>query len=153
MRTIKSILTESNQMDRFSGAKSKGKRSKAEEKKIATSDSNIFFKFSYKDWEFEATVHAAAQEFDRRPDMKESDWKDFHKKVYDKLETMQKKNGEFIFFSKKYQQAYVAAVNFNNNSVRVITILPKGRSNPKPGTVRFIIEGKVYTDLEVVECE
>jgi hypothetical protein len=151
MKNIKSILIESQQMDRFANARGKGGRSKSEEKSIA-GDSNLFFKFIYKEWSFQATIHAAAQEYDRRPDMLEADWKDFHKRVYDKLVKMKPINGEFIFFSKKFQQAYVAAVDFQTNSVRIITVLPKGRSNPKPGTIRMIIEGKQY-DLEVIECE
>lgn len=151
MKTIKDILIESSQMDRFARARNATKRSKGEEKQVANS-SAIFFHYNFKEWKFKATIHAAAQEFDRRPDMTESDWKDFHRRVYDKLEKMKPIDGEFIFFSKKYQQAYVAAVDFESKSVRVITVLPKGRSNPKPGTVRMIIEG-VERTLEYIECE
>lgn len=152
MKTIKSLLIESRQMDRFAAVRKGGKRSKSEEKDVATSDSNLFFHYPYKGWKFAATIHAAAQEFDRRPDMDEENWKDFHRRVYDKIQKMKPINGEFIFFSKKYQQGYVAAVDFEINSVRVITVLPKGKSRPKPGTIRMIIEGKTY-DLEVFVCE
>lgn len=151
MKSIKDILVESGQSERFkrAGRGSGNKLSKAEEKKIAMTDSNLFFKYKLDDWSFEATIHAAAQEYERRPDMTEEDWKDFHSRVYDKIKTMKPLGGEFIFFSKKYQQAYVAAVDFNNATVRVITVLPKGRSNPKPGTIRMIIEGKQY-ELQTV---
>jgi len=157
MKTIKSILIESRQMGRFASAKEKGKRSKPEEQKVAPY-SNIFFKYPFKGWKFEATIHAAAQEYDRRPDMLEDDWKDFHSRVFDKLEKMKPINGVFVFFSKKYQQSYIAAVNFETKTVKIITVLPKGKSDPrqsgpsKAPTIRMIIEGQQY-DLEMIECE
>lgn len=152
MKTIKSILIESRKMDRFSSAKRKGKRSKSEEQEVAKY-SNIFFKYPYKGWKFESTIHAAAQEYDRRPDMKESDWKDFHTRVFDKLEKMKTISGDFVFFSKKYQQSYVAAVSFEAKTVRIITVLPKYKSDPRrPTTIRMIIEGKQY-ELTLIECE
>jgi hypothetical protein len=151
MKSVKNILIESSQMDRFARAR-KPKRSKEEEKRVALSDSEIYFRHKINGWLFKATIHAAAQEYDRRPDMLEADWKDFHKRVYDKIEKMKPIDGEFIFFSKKWQQAYVASVDFSKKIVRVITVLPKGRSNPKPGTIRMIIEGTEY-DLSIIECE
>ncbi|MDX1532665.1 MAG: hypothetical protein R3230_00505 [Nitrosopumilaceae archaeon] len=152
MKTIKDILIESAQMDRFRRAR-KQKRSKEEEKRVALSDSEIYFRYKVNGWLFKATIHAAAQEYDRRPDMLQKDWKDFHNKVYDKVVKMKPIDGEFIFFSKSWNQAYVATVDFTKMIVKVITVLPKGRSNPKPGTVRMIIEGVEYTDLQTVECD
>jgi len=154
MKSIKTILIESQQMDRFSSARNSGKRTKGEEQQVAK-NSNIFFRFPYKDWKFESTIHAAAQEFDRRPDMLEADWKIFHTRVHTKIVTMKPISGEFIFYSSKYQQGYVAAVDFNTKNVRVITVLPKGKSKPKPGTVRFFVEGIQYdiSDLELIRIE
>ena len=142
MKPFKEFVIESFQQQR-SASIAKGIRSKEDEIKIAQHEQPFYFQYKYQGWQFIPTVHQAAQAFDRCPKMDEDKWKDFHQKVFDKLKTLKPIDGEFIFFSKKYQQAYVAAVDFQKKTVRIITVLPPGRSNPKPGTVRMIIEGQI----------
>lgn len=151
MKTIKNILIESSQIDRFAKVRNNGKRSKEEERKVAKA-SDFFFNYRFNGWKFTPTIHGAAQAFDRRPDLNQKAWKDFHQRVFDKLEKMKKINNDFVFYSKKYQQAYVAAVNFDSQEVRIITVLPKKKSKPKEKTIRMIIESIEY-ELEWIDCE
>ena len=59
------------------------------------------------------------------------------------------RSGEFMYHSKKHDQAALMNVDHENKQLRVITVLPKGRSYPRPGTQKIMMEG-VERDIECV---
>lgn len=59
------------------------------------------------------------------------------------------RSGEFMYHSKKHDQAALMNVDHEKKQLRVITVLPKGRSHPRPGTQKIMMEG-VERDLECV---
>lgn len=131
-----------------------GKRTKEEEKGVAK-DSSIFKSWSSPDgWRFQSSVHAAAQAFDRRPDFKFDDWKTLHSRVAKKLSTFTRWTGnEFVFFSRSLDQGYVAAVDKDSKVVRIITVLPKGKNQPKTGTAKILLEFFGVQELEIVHLD
>lgn len=129
-----------------------GKRTKSEEESHG-SDSAINKTLKYRDWTFKPTTHAASQAKDRRPEFSLDDWKKMHAKVHDHVYNDQNKtNGEHLFHSKSQDQSYVANVDHKNKEIRVITVLPKGKHNPKEGTKKYTMEGfeveLIYVELE-----
>lgn len=151
-KSFKSFFAESSQQ-----GFPKSIRSKSEEMEIAKL-SPLFVKFNYQGWTFEPTIHAAAQSYDRRPDLEVNDWKKMHRNVLFGLKSSggaKVADGEYLFFSKSADQAYVAAVNSRQKQIRIVTVLPKGRSFPKPGTDKMIVEvaGEVFQFEKIVEVD
>lgn len=149
-KIILRLMAESFQRDRFAGRKAQatvgGKRSKEDEIDNAK-NSAINFPFRLNGWTFDVSIHAASQSHDRRPDMSKDDWKKFHRNViYDSPKKM--KNGYYLFYSKSFEQGYVTSVRGKN--VRIVTVLPKGRSGAKDNTTKIIIESFGY-ELEYIE--
>lgn len=94
-------------------------------------------------YSFVGTGHTKTQSELRHKDLTSDDWKDLHSKVEDHLHTIpktEKKDGEYLFYSKSKDIGYVAHVNHKERKVHVITVLPKNRSNPKPGTSKVLVE-------------
>lgn len=136
----------------FQQGSPKAPRSKEEEMEVAK-QSPIFQKTQYQGWSFDVSVHAAAQAYDRRPEFEFDDWKKLHRNaLMGLMKTSGAKSGDYIFHSKSLDQAYVAAVDTRRKTFRIITVLPKGRSNPKPGTERLMVEG-VEIDAVFVEVD
>lgn len=148
MKTVKDFLAEAN----YSSMQQAPKRTPDEEREIAFNKSALFFAFKFQGWLFKSSIHAASQAYDRRPDMSEKDWKDMHKNVSDALLKMDKVDSAYMFFSKKYDQGYIAAVDFTKKRATVITMLPKGRSFAKPGTISMMVEGIDYP-VEIITVE
>lgn len=138
------LLNESYQRDRYVGHRAQGYDKDDERENAKKADIN--FEFKLNGWVIEPTIHAASQQYIRRPDMDKEAWKRFHRNV---LYGMPKniENGEYLFFSKSFNQAYIVALS--KRKIRVITVLPKGRGNPKPGTKKLIIESVEYVVIEV----
>ena len=122
-------------------------RSKDEEAELAKI-SPIFQPTQYQGWKIQTSVHAAAQAYDRRPDFEFNDWKDIHRRAINALD--KKANGDFIIFSKSFDQGYVVNANARLKTLRIITVLPKGRKNPKPGTDVLIVENVDISKLILV---
>lgn len=92
-------------------------------------------------WDFVSTAHAGSQSMDRRPEYKRDDWKEFNEKIAKKLNNFKAiTTAEKIFYSRKMEQGYVTSVNVDKKTVRIITVLPKGKNNPAPGTERIMME-------------
>jgi len=114
-------------------------KSKEEEMELAKI-APLFFKFPYQG--------------ERRPDMEVDDWKKLHRRVADYLQKSTKKqSGEYLFYSKSLQQGYVAVVAYNTKTVKIITVLPRGRSNPDSNTTKIIVENKEIELLDIIELE
>lgn len=75
--------------------------------------------------------HPRARAFQRRPEFTERDWQELHRKVYDKIKSENLKSGLYLFYSKSMQQGYICRYTFGK--VRVITVLPKGKHDPRGG--------------------
>lgn len=145
MKTLFQYLNESFQKDRAAGVRNTGKRTKDDEKSNAGSSKFKYFK--NRGWEIDPSIHAASQAKDRRPEMSVDDWKKLHRSVIAAL-PKKPKGGDYLFYSKKQEQGYVASVNAKKRRIRVITVLPKGKHNPKGGagggTNLMMVESEEY---------
>lgn len=129
------------------------KRSKEDEVSIAK-QSPIFQKTSYQGWSFDVSVHAAAQAYDRRPDLEFDDWKKLHRNaVTGLMKDKSAKTGDYIFFSKSLDQGYVAHVDVKRKAFKIITVLPKGRKNPMPGTSVLMVEGVEIQIISIIDVD
>lgn len=140
-------VAESRQMGGSRGRK----RSKEEEMEIAN-QSPIYRDTKYEGWKIKSTIHAAAQAYDRRPGFEFDDWKKLHRKAIQAMKKANKMDGDFIVFSKSMEQGYVFSANSKRKSMRIITVLPKGRRNPKPGTDLLMVESRCR-NAEYLEVE
>lgn len=145
MKTLFAFLNESFQMDRSAAVRNTGKRTKDDEKSNA--EASKFKYFKNRGWEIDPSIHAASQAKDRRPEMSEDDWKKLHRSVIAAIP--KKANGDYLFYSKSQQQGYVASVSAKKKRIRIITVLPKKRSNAKPGTNRLVVESEDYGYEEI----
>lgn len=130
----------------------KAPRSKAEEFEIAKA-SPIYQtnRMNIHGWVIMISIHAAAQAYDRRPGFELDDWKKLHTNIVNKIQKFPSfKPGEYIFFSNSLQQAYVCKVDSDRKTITIITVLPRGRSNPKPGTQKMLVEGVEICILSTV---
>lgn len=57
-----------------------------------------------------------------------------------------------MFTSRKKNQSYVGNVDHDKKQLRIITVLPKGRHDPKAGTKKYTVEG-VEVELEEIIVE
>lgn len=138
-------LVESFQQDRFSGRGAQGYNK--DDEKANAKNAAINFVFKVNGWEFSPSIHAASQQYIRRPDMSQDDWKRMHRNVIHGAPKGMK-NGEYLFFSKSFDQGYV--VVYNNRKVRIVTVLPKSKGHAKDGTTKVIVES---IGLEIIEVE
>lgn len=108
-----------------------------------TVDSTLPVLHTNKTHKFTASIHARNQAEDRHPEYTSNQWKDFHSKVEAHLNTLnrnEKKGGPHLFYSKSHDVGYVASVDHKKRSVHVITVLPKGKSQEKLGTTKYLVE-------------
>lgn len=150
MKSFNAWLTESSQAGFPKGRRGDGKRSKEEEIAIAK-QSPIFKDTQYQGWKIEISVHAAAQAYDRRPEFEFNQWKDLHRKA---INGIGKGSGDFIVYSKSMEQGYVVSVSNRKKHLKVVTVLPRGRKNPKPGTELVLVEQMFNNnEIELIEVE
>lgn len=90
------------------------------------------------------TTHAASQAVVRRSDLESSDWNIIAKRMV--ADIIYRGNGYYLYYSKSYEQGII--VYWNKTTIAILTILPKGRGNPKSGTEKIIIEYDNH-DLEI----
>lgn len=75
------------------------------------------------------------------------------KRAIEKFINMQATVGqEFLFYSNSLKQGFVSVVGKDGN-LKLITFLPPGKSFPKDGTKKMVIEGKEYEDITIVELD
>ena len=96
------------------------------------------------------SVHAGSQALVRRPDMEPKDWRVYLKRATKALKSLDM--GDYIIHSKEFDQAVVMGYYPKKKLVRLITTLPKGRSNPKPGTEKVMVE-ELNQELEVINVD
>lgn len=101
-------------------------------------------------WEVVKTKHGVEREHERHGGELPGGHHEFMHKVIKKISGVKNpRSGEFMYHSMKHNQAAVLNVDHEKKQLRVITVLPKGKSIPKPGTQKFMIEG-VEQDIECV---
>ena len=133
------------------GTLAHGRDSSRDEKKLTKSEeielaeqSPIFRKhMSPTGWKFVTTVHAAARAFQRRLDFEFQQWREIHDRVASRCDGFDrwKKGDNFVlFYSKSYQQGYVTNVYPDTKTIRIITVLPKGKNLAPAGTAKVLVE-------------
>lgn len=99
-----------------------------------------------RDWVVQLSKHAVERINQRREDLSQQDWKTVYREIVNKVEE-NNLSGEILFYSKKFKQGLVVAVNAVKNMIKVITTLPKGKQFAKPGTEKVIVEGRVFEQV------
>jgi hypothetical protein len=75
------------------------------------------------------------------------------KNAIEKFTKLKAKAGaEFLFYSKSLKQGFISVVERDGN-LKLITFLPRGKSFPKPGTKKMVIEGVEYENITYVELD
>lgn len=94
------------------------------------------------------TKHSTERAFDRL-NLSTDDVKTIFKRMIEKHEKSKKPSGEYLYYSKQFRQGFVVDYRpdkrgkYPGNHFVIITVLPSGRSNPKPGTEKVMIEKHV----------
>jgi hypothetical protein len=131
-----------------------GKRSKAEENKIAYM-SYFNFPYRFRDIKFAPSIHASAQAYDRRGEFRKSDWVELHKKTAKKIQSNKLTSGWFLFYSESMKQGYIGVLK--KNKFTIVTVLPKGKNNPLGGksgsgtTLELMEILNKYSDSIIIE--
>lgn len=130
------------------------KFTKQEELEMAD-QSPIFRKYTSKSgWKFQPTIHAAARAFQRRLDFEFTQWKLIHDRVAAKLDTFTRwKQGDnfLLFYSRSLEQAYITQVYPDQKTVRIITVLPKGKNLVPADTGKVLVESVGEVEVEIIE--
>lgn len=101
-------------------------------------------------WEVVKTKHGQEREHERHGGELPGGHHEFMHKVIKKISGVKNpRSGEFMYHSAKHNQAAVLNVDHEKKQLRVITVLPKGKTIPKPGTQKFMVEG-VEQELECI---
>lgn len=80
------------------------------------------------------------------------------KTAIEKFDKMSTEVGqEILFYSKSLNQGFVSVVD-NGGNLKLITFLPPGRSNPKPGTEKIVVESlegeeMTFENILIVEID
>ena len=98
--------------------------------------------YRWKDKWILATQHSLDQ-IGKRFKLSKDHLKSLFKKAIDKMLAKGLPAGPYVFYSPELEYGFVGAVKPNQDIV-MITFLPKGRSNPKPGTEKIIVEEVEY---------
>lgn len=94
-------------------------------------------------------IHPGSRAVERRSDMKKEHWDDIVNKAHDSL--IKKPEGHYIVYSKQHQQGLVIHHEAKTKGkMDIMTALPKGKSVPRPGTSRVVVEGVEYQNMEIV---
>ena len=104
------------------------------------------------------TNHSLERTKQRYPEMTEEDFKILFKRGIEAIKDTKTQN-EYLIYSKSYDMAYVVAYrkdkfsNDSKNHMFLITILPKGKKNPKDGTNVLVVEGHLesYLNMDVLD--
>lgn len=147
-------FVESFQRGRYSGIRTqKQKRTREEEMEIAKI-APLFKKVNVNGWRIEPSVHAAAQSYDRRPDLDFEQWMKLHNNMIDGIERDNPWRGEYVVYSMSMRQAYVVAIDPSRKNIRIITVLPRGKNRPNsPSTEVMFVEGVEIKILGTIEVE
>ena len=112
--------------------------------------SSIFKTLKFRDWTIIPTAHSGAQALMRVPEYDLDDWKLIHLRMMDHILNNTIASGHYLFYSKSLEQGYVVDINVDNKKIKIVTILPKRRNNPKPGTEKILVENQ-YIDVQIIE--
>ena len=103
------------------------------------------------------TTHGEERNGERTPHMTPEKWHTFHSRVIAKSDHYSRMlpdgNHEVLFHSPSMDHAVVYNIHKHQGKtkqIRVITTLPKGKSRPKEGTKKIVVESKeiLYIDLD-----
>ncbi len=112
--------------------------------------SPLFFKLKVNDVLIKPSIHASSQAVERRPDLTKTDWAKMHQTAVKYLVVNKYKSGDYVIFSKSLEQGYVIEYSTLQKLINIITCLPKGKSTPKEGTRKLVVEG-VEMELIIIE--
>lgn len=92
-------------------------------------------------WEVVKTSHGYEREQERHDGQLPGGHEEFMKKVIAKNRSFKNpRSGEYMYHSAKHNQAAILNVDHGKKQLRVITVLPRGRTLPKVGTKKIMIE-------------
>lgn len=102
-------------------------------------------------WEVVNTIHGVEREGERyNGGVDALDYEEYFRRVIKKLNSFtKKKSGEYLFRSVGMNFSRVLNIDFSKPQIRVITTLPKGKSTPRAGTGKVLVEGAEYEEIEV----
>lgn len=140
---------ESSQLGVKPISKRGGQRTKGDERDLAAK-SNLQDKTQFQGWTITSSIHARARAFERVHHHTTKDWKEIFRRS---VKNLGKLSGDFILFSKEFDQGIVAKVDQKKKSIKVITVLPKGRQQEKEGTDKLIFEQFDIGELIFIEFE
>lgn len=88
--------------------------------------------------EVRISTHAASQAKVRRSDLENFDWNLILDRITKKIKDHNLTASDYLFYSKSYEEGII--VSWDETRLVIVTILPKGRYNTKPGTTISIVE-------------
>lgn len=91
-------------------------------------------------YKVKVSTHAAARAYQRRPDLAPHHWADMLHKTMKAVRNERHKEKSYVVHSKTHDQAIVVHHIPQSRTIRVITTLPKGKSNAKEGTSKVMVE-------------
>lgn len=92
------------------------------------------------DWNITVVNHAGSQAYLRRTDMKPEHWAEMHKNIANHIARHGAPRGENVFYSNKHKQGAVIEVTPHKKEIKYISALPKGKSDPRHGSRKYMIE-------------
>lgn len=116
--------------------------------------------FKYRDRFVIDTKHAFQRAIERN-NLTEDELVTLYKNMIDaflaKGESYTERDGEYLFFSKSLQQGLVIGYEIDKKAPKghtlrdfiTITFLPRGRSNPKAGTEKIIVESTMFGETNM----
>lgn len=142
MKTFKEFLDESKQMG--SGKASRfapGKEDEVNAAKVSSLQSGRVGAYKIK-----VSIHAGSRAYERRPDLSPKDWNDILTRAIHELRKDKSKEKDVVVYSKEFQQGVVATHIPVSRTIKIITVLPKGKGNPKQGTEKVLVESFEFED-------
>ena len=85
------------------------------------------------------SIHASARAYQRRPDMAPADWNTLLTRAIKSVRS-HKTEQEYLVYSNEFDQGVVVSHIPKSRTLKVITVLPQGRGNEKPGTEKVLVE-------------
>ena len=101
-------------------------------------------------WQVVNTKHGQERVGSRTADVSSQDWEKFHDRVVDKIYGRNVQDGEHLFHHPKSNIAAVVNVDRAKKQLRYITVLPHGKSTPRQGTKKFVMEHLILEQVNIM---
>lgn len=96
-------------------------------------------------YKVKVSIHSGARAHQRRPDLTPDDWKKILERAI-KAVRVDKKEAEYLIYSKEFDQGVVVNHIPNARLLTVVTILPKGKGFAKDGTKKVLVESVYFEE-------